>query len=132
MVSAWVFIASILAGGLGALCRHFVGDAVNKRVHLAIPMGTFIVNISACFIDGLVAGLVVHFLAAWSGMTVISYIIGSGFLGGYSTFSTASVEAYKQFALGGATGRNRGLLYAGGMLVTSILFCFAGYFLALI
>ena len=60
-------------------------------------------------------------------MKIIDYIIGTGFLGGYSTFSTASVEGWTNFK----SGAGQGFLYAGGMLILSIALCFAGYFIGL-
>ncbi|MBO7665547.1 MAG: CrcB family protein [Aeriscardovia sp.] len=127
MSQPWIFILAVVAGGLGALSRWWLGALVNNHVRTSMRWGTFVVNVLACFLDGLLAGLVAHFLAAWTGMAVLDSIIGTGFLGGFSTFSTASVEGFQNFR----AGAGRGLLYVGGMLVLSIGLCFAGYFLGL-
>lgn len=127
MIQPWVFIVALIAGGFGALSRYGMSALVNNHIHTSMKLGTFIVNISACFLEGLLGGLVIHFVALWTGMKIIDYIIGTGFLGGYSTFSTASVEGWTNFK----SGAGQGFLYAGGMLILSIALCFAGYFIGL-
>lgn len=126
-MSAAVFIGACLAGGAGALCRMWVGNFVNAHWRFKTKMGTFTVNCTACFLDGLLAGLTAHFLASWTGMASLSYILGTGFLGGYSTFSTASVEGFENFKKGSA----QGLAFVGGMYLISVGLCFAGFFLGL-
>ena len=126
-MNAGIFIAAMAAGGLGALCRYWVGGFVNSRWHPKSKMGTFVVNASACFLDGLLAGFAAHFLAVWTGMKILKYIVGTGFLGGYSTFSTASVESFENFR----QGLFRGFAFTGGMFLLSLGLCFAGFFIAL-
>ncbi len=77
-----------VAGGLGAAARFGVDTAVQRRRLLAIPLGTFVVNTSACLLLGLVTG----WCLAHPGHDQLRAVLGVGFLGGYSTFSTASVE----------------------------------------
>ena len=67
-MNAGIFIAAMAAGGLGALCRYWVGGFINSHTHFKSKMGTFWVNVSACFLDGLLAGFAAHFLAVWTGM----------------------------------------------------------------
>ncbi|WEV58603.1 CrcB family protein [Bifidobacterium sp. ESL0728] len=86
-----LLIAASLIGGLGAFTRYSVDAWVNNRVHLPFPCGTIVVNLSASLAMGLVAG----WCATHAGLTVLQYLLASGFLGGYSTFSTASVEGAK-------------------------------------
>ena len=125
-MNAGIFIAAMAAGGLGALCRHYLGDFVNSRAPFPkTKMGTFWVNATACFLDGLLAGFAAHFLALWTGMKVLKFIVGTGFLGGYSTFSTASVESFENFK----KGLFRGLAFSGGMYLLSLGLCFAGFFI---
>ncbi|MBQ3829152.1 MAG: CrcB family protein [Aeriscardovia sp.] len=126
-MNAGIFIAAMAAGGLGALCRYWVGGAINSRTHFKSKMGTFWVNVSACFLDGLLAGFAAHFLAAWTGMKILKYIVGTGFLGGYSTFSTASVESFENFR----KGLFRGFAFTASMFLLSLGVCFAGFFIGL-
>lgn len=85
-----LFVASLI-GGLGAFARYSVDAWVNNRVHLPLPAGTIVVNLTACLAMGLVAG----WCMTHPGLTSLQYLLASGFLGGYSTFSTASVEGAK-------------------------------------
>ena len=99
--AAWAGLA--IAGGLGAAARFTVDTRVNAVVARrrrartgprrprwsdAIPLGTIAVNLTACLLLGLLAGLA----AAPSWPSWIDAVVGTGFLGGYSTFSTASLE----------------------------------------
>lgn len=77
-----------VCGGLGAAARFLVDGAVARRVPSATPLGTVVVNVSACLLLGLVTGWVL----AHAGPDALAAAVGVGFLGGYSTFSTASVE----------------------------------------
>jgi CrcB protein len=81
------WIALGLAGMLGVLARH-VAQTVVPRFS-GLPWGTFVVNVTGAFAVGLVAGLVAHRLNVpmW-----IQEALIVGFLGGYTTFSTFSLE----------------------------------------
>lgn len=68
-----------LAGGLGAAARFAVDAAVGRRV-IAIVL----VNVTGSFLLGLLVG-------AGAGDDTVA-VLGTGFLGGYTTFSTASVQ----------------------------------------
>lgn len=86
----WVVIGMAAAGGLGAVCRFVLDGIVRLRVE-AYPLGTMIINLTGSFLLGLVVGLFSAGVlpAEWR------LIIGTGFLGGYTTFSTASYEAIR-------------------------------------
>jgi CrcB protein len=73
-----------LAGALGSLSRFYVGTAVTEYRASDFPYGTFVVNVSGAFVLGLLTGLA-------PGMNALA-IAGTGFLGGYTTFSTWMVE----------------------------------------
>ena len=82
-----IFLCLCLAGGLGGVARYWVDSHVNSMHRSALPWGTIVVNASACLLLGLVTGLSLnHGRDGWPVLTV-------GFTGGYSTFSTAFVEA---------------------------------------
>lgn len=81
-VLAWVGIAVL--GGFGAVARVLVTTSVSVRVPSALPLGTFVVNISGAFLLGLVAGL---------GVSGDAYrLAGIAILGSYTTFSTWMLE----------------------------------------
>lgn len=73
-----------LAGGLGAGSRYALDLWVRPRVSTRLPWSTLLINVTGSFALGLLVGLGTD--DAWR------TILGTGFLGGYTTFSTASVE----------------------------------------
>ena len=73
-----------LAGGLGAGTRYSLDAWARPRLSPRLPWSTHLINISGSLLLGLVVGLGADH--TWH------TIIGTGFLGGYTTFSTASVE----------------------------------------
>lgn len=73
-----------VAGGLGAATRLVVDMMVGRRVPDRFPWATVIVNVSGSFLLGLLVGAGVS--TRWE------VVAGTGFLGGYTTFSTASVQ----------------------------------------
>jgi len=88
-MTLWAVILMAIAGGLGAVARFVLDSIVRMRVE-AYPLGTLIINLSGSFLLGLVVGLAGHALSPdWR------LILGTGFLGGYTTFSTASYEAVR-------------------------------------
>lgn len=87
MTTFWL----VLAGGLGAVLRFLVDAVVRPRVSTTLPVATILVNVTGSFALGLVVGTVMFHGApqAWRS------VAGSGLLGGYTTFSTASVETVR-------------------------------------
>ena len=112
MTALWV----ALAGGLGAGARFLVDSWVRPRVPASLPWSTHLINVSG----SLLLGLIVGSGAGDSWHT----IIGVGFLGGYTTFSTASVETAHL-----ALDRRYGAAFvnAVGMLVASVAAAALGY-----
>lgn len=81
-----VFFA--LAGAAGVLCRYGIGVAIGGR---SFPWTTLGINLTG----SLLLGFVVAFSTerGWSSASTLPITIG--FLGGYTTFSTFSYEAFK-------------------------------------
>lgn len=88
-----VFLAVVVAvaGGLGAVARFVLDQFVTSRVATAFPVGTVLINVTGSLLLGFLAGLVLAG-AAPAGLQTIA---GTGFLGGYTTFSTANVETVR-------------------------------------
>nr|MCW2728204.1 chromosome condensation protein CrcB [Aeromicrobium sp.] len=76
-----------VAGGLGAGTRYALDRWMRSRVTARMPWSTMLINVSGSFALGLVVGLGADH--TWR------TILGTGFLGGYTTFSTASVETVR-------------------------------------
>lgn len=73
-----------VAGGLGAATRFVVDGLVRHRTTSTFPWATILINVTGSFLLGLLIG---------SGAgTRWSDVVGTGFLGGYTTFSAASLE----------------------------------------
>jgi CrcB protein len=90
-MSLAVVLLLIAAGGLGAVCRFVVDGVVRSRSGAAFPLGTLVINISGSLVLGLVTGLTVAQLLP----DAVRLVVGTGFLGGYTTFSTASFETVR-------------------------------------
>lgn len=84
-----VIVLLALAGGAGAAARFAVDGLVRARRATAFPFGTFVVNVSGSLAIGIVTGCV---LAGDLGETW-RLVLATGFCGGYTTFSTATVES---------------------------------------
>ena len=74
----WVAVAGL--GGVGAVARALVDDAVSGRVGRAFPWGILVVNVSGAVLLGLVTGLALGHDAA--------LLAGTATVGSYTTFST--------------------------------------------
>jgi CrcB protein len=84
-------MAVALAGGVGAVARHMLDSAVSARTAGVFPWGTLLVNISGSLALGLLAGAATaHALPVSWGL-----VVGTGFLGGYTTFSTFVYETFR-------------------------------------
>src|SRR4051794_29823940 len=91
-------IAVFVGGGLGSLVRFGLARWINGlQPAYSFPAGTFVVNITACFVLGFVVGLVDHKVLL-SPLTRIFWAVG--FCGGFSTFSTFSYENILLFQSG--------------------------------
>ena len=113
-----------VAGGLGAALRFVVDGLVARHNPLRFPLGTTVVNVTGSFLLGLLTGWVL----AHGSHRDLTLILGTGLLGGYTTFSTASIEAVR---LAGVS--RSGLLafgHAVGMLVLSLASAGLGLWLA--
>lgn len=101
-----------LAGGVGAALRYIVDALVMRGRQRAFPLGILTANVVGSLLLGLVTGLG----GALGGETVT--ILGVGMLGGFTTFSTVSVESVLLARQG---RRPWALLNLGGTLVLALI-----------
>ncbi len=83
-----------IGGGVGSLGRWLIGLAVGERYHGSLPLGTFIINVSGAFVIGFLS---VYFGIEWHSRYggLLSSGVLTGVLGGYTTFSSMQLDAYK-------------------------------------
>ncbi len=89
-----LFVLVALAGGVGAAAR-FVLDGLIRSVVKdgGLPWGTIVINLTGSLALGLAMGVAARGLLPHDWLLVA----GTGFLGGYTTFSTASFETVRLF-----------------------------------
>ena len=102
------------AGSLGALSRYLLGRVIAERTGSTFPWATLFINVTGAFLIGLLAGLADRHQITLSLQTVLA----TGFLGGYTTFSTMSWEGVQ--LLRGGSGL-LGALYLGGNILPGLL-----------
>lgn len=105
-----------LAGGAGAVVRFVVDGVVARHNRLSMPLGTFVINVTGSFLLGVLTGLVL----AHPGLGEVKTVLGTGFAGGYTTFSTASVEGARLALRDGVWASRATLVHALGMLVSGM------------
>ena len=94
MSLVWAVAAS---GAVGAPARYVVDVAITRRVARRFPLGTFVVNTSGALLLGFITGLVLyHGLSSTP-----KVVIGTGFCGAYTTFSTLWFEVVRLSEDGG-------------------------------
>lgn len=78
-------------GAVGATARYLIDGLVGTRFPGAMPWGTFAVNMSGSLLLGLLTGLVTFGGAPLA----VKEILGTGFCGAYTTYSTFSFETLR-------------------------------------
>ena len=90
-MSAAAVVALAVAGSAGTVARFLLDGVAGARFGRRLPWGTLLINVSGSLLLGFLTGLVL-FQGAPGRLTLIA---GTGFCGGYTTFSTASVETVR-------------------------------------
>jgi CrcB protein len=118
-----VIAAVGIGGGIGALIRYYVAGWVQPSSWSGFPIGIFVVNITG----GLAMGLIVALAALKLQMTPeVRAFLTTGVLGGYTTFSTFSLESAMLMERGAYA---QAAAYVVGSVVLSILAIFLGFWL---
>lgn len=116
-----ITLITACAGGIGAVARFLVDAAVQQHRRWRFPAGTALVNAAGSLLLGLLYGWAQH-----GGSPEALAVFGTGFCGGFTTFSTASVEVVR---LRAAERPIAALTYAGGTLGCCLMLAYLGLYL---
>ena len=90
-MSTTAWLAFLLAAAIGAPARYLIDGFVQDHTEGAFPWGTFVVNITGCFVLGTLVGLGLYHGFDPTTRTVL----GTGGMGAYTTFSTFTFETIR-------------------------------------
>ncbi|MFJ2787042.1 fluoride efflux transporter CrcB [Streptomyces sp. NPDC093249] len=114
-------VGVVAAGGaLGAVARYAASLAWPTATD-AFPWTTFAVNVSGCALLGVLMVLLTETMTAPH--PLLRPFLGTGFCGGYTTFSTYGLDTQRLLATGET---ERAVLYLGGTAVTALAAVWAG------
>ena len=115
------YLMVFLGGGLGAMMRHALNLAGVRMLGTHFPYATFFINITGSIIMGIVAG---YFAFRGDASQHWRLFLTTGILGGYTTFSTFSLDAALLYERGE-------LALAAFYVIGSVLLAIAGLFAGL-
>jgi CrcB protein len=117
------FMMNVIAVGcggfIGAVSRYLVSILINRINTSSFPVSTLIINILGSFLIGFVSQL---FVQLYPGNKKLNLFLTTGILGGFTTFSTFSLETINLYQSGNT-------LFAIANVVFSIMFCLAGVYI---
>ena len=105
------FLQVAIGGALGSMARYGVNILAGRVT--ALPLGTLIVNLTGCFAMGLLAAAL-----AFRGGQHLAPLLLTGVLGGFTTFSAFSLEAWMMIERGALVVA---IGYAGASLIGSVV-----------
>jgi CrcB protein len=114
-----IAVFTFLAGATGALARFLLDASIKQWWRSPFPLATVVINVTGSLLLGVLAGIVLFHGASSAWQTVV----GTGFCGGYTTFSTASFETVR---LVQQDRRALALVNAIGSLAASVGACAVG------
>jgi CrcB protein len=116
-------VAIGIGGALGSVARYGMSTWIYSILGRDFPYGTFIVNITGCILIGF---LFVLFTDMLSNNTVLRAGVLIGVLGGYTTFSSFSIEAFNLIEQGDLF---KSLTYMVGSVVVGLFGTWVGVLL---
>jgi CrcB protein len=113
----------VIGGGIGAGTRHLVNLGAMRLLGVNFPWGTMIINITGSFIMGAFIELAARRFGASNDLRMF---VATGILGGYTTFSSFSLDFASLWERGAAVPA---LAYVLVSVVGGILALFAAFWL---
>ncbi len=114
----------MLGGFFGTITRYSIGEWI--QTDNGFPLGTLLINLLGCFVLG---WFLTYFTIRNNIRPEITLLIGTGFIGSFTTFSTFSVETILLFQNGLAF---YGTLYVLMSIILGLIFAYLGLKFALI
>ena len=112
-----------IGAGSGGVFRYWISNGVYWFTGRQFPYGTLIVNVTGCFLMGFLFILILDRFNA-IGPQLRAFLL-IGFLGGYTTFSSFSIETLNLFENGASVS-------AALNIILSIILCLAATWLGVI
>lgn len=112
-----------IGAGLGGVSRYWISNIIYHFLGRQFPYGTLFVNVSGCFLMGLLYVLILERFADIGPQ--LRALILIGLLGGYTTFSSFSIETLNLF-------ENGAIVSAVLNILLSIALCLAATWLGVI
>lgn len=109
-----------LGGAIGSVCRYLTGVLMTRLLGMAFPWGTLTVNVVGSFAIGFLTELVARKLNASMEMRLLIVV---GFLGGFTTFSSFSLDTLALYERGATAAA---LAYILVSVTVSLLATFGG------
>lgn len=92
------YLLILLGGGIGSLARFAAGTAIMNRFGGRFPLGTMVINVTGSFLIGLLMTLLTERFQPHPNWRLL---LVTGFLGGYTTFSSFEWETFATARDGG-------------------------------
>ncbi len=118
----WPALAAIfVGGGIGSVLRYAVTLGVTQRLGPGFPWATFAINIAGSLIIGMVFEL--SQTRALGVTPLVRIFLMTGVLGGFTTFSTFSLD---MVTLAGERAATLALFYGAGSVIVGFIAAYAG------
>ena len=90
-------IAVMCGGAVGAVCRFTLNGLISAAAGTPFPIGILVINVVGAFLMGLLQGAIKR---SGKPFTVGYSLLGTGFLGGFTTFSSFSIDTFNLWHTG--------------------------------
>ena len=110
-------------GAIGAMARYGLASLVGRAWPMSFPLATLLINVIGSVCMGVFIGLMARLLPQWQADARLFIAVGA--LGGFTTFSTFSLDTVVLIERGD-------VLQAGAYVLLSVVVCVIGLYLGLL